>query len=139
MIAKLRSGYATMGTTQFLPGHCLLLADSDGEHLTDLPRPARTQFLVDLGLLGEALSVACAACDPAFTRLDYEITGNRWRQLHAQMFPRYAWEQVRLRECPVWAYPADRWTDPASALGPPHDRLVEAITRELSRVLAQAY
>lgn len=141
LIAKLRSGYVTMGETQFLPGYCVLLVDSGPrvEHLTDLPRPERTRFLCDLGLIGEALTAACPVWDPAFTRLDYEILGNRWRRLAAHVFPRYAWEPVELRGGSVWAYPPERWTDPAYALGPAHERLLESIARELSRVLAEAY
>lgn len=109
------------------------------EHLTDLPRPARTQFLTDLGLLGEALMAACAAWDPAFSRVDYEIVANRWRRLQGQVYPRYTWEPAELRDAAVWRHPADRWADPACALGPRHERLLETITRELSRVLAKAY
>jgi diadenosine tetraphosphate (Ap4A) HIT family hydrolase len=139
VIAKLRSGYVLMGETQFLPGYCLLIADGEVDHLTDLPRPARERFLADLSLLGEALMPACAAWDPAFSRLNYEILGNSWRHLHAHVFPRYTWEPVELREGPVWWHPKSRWADPEAALGPEHDRLVEAITRELSRVLAEAY
>jgi diadenosine tetraphosphate (Ap4A) HIT family hydrolase len=139
VIAKLRSGYVVMGETQFLPGYCMLLADGEVDHLTDLARPARDRFMADLSLLGEALMRACAAWDPAFSRLNYEILGNRWRHLHAHVFPRYTWEPVELREGPVWWHPKSRWTDPELVLGPGHDRLVEAITRELSQVLAEAY
>jgi diadenosine tetraphosphate (Ap4A) HIT family hydrolase len=140
LIARLRSGFVLMGETQFLPGYCVLLADADSvDHLTDLPRPARAQFLTDLGLLGEALMAACAAWDPAFARLNYEVLGNHWRHLHAHVFPRYTWEPAELRDGPVWRHPASRWTDPQHALGAEHERLVEAITRELSRVLAEAY
>jgi diadenosine tetraphosphate (Ap4A) HIT family hydrolase len=139
VIAKLRSGYVMMGETQFLPGYCLLIAEAEADHLADLPRPARERFLADLSLLGEALMAACAAWDPAFSRLNYEILGNSWRHLHAHVFPRYTWEPAELREGPVWWHPQSCWTDPDEALGPEHDRLVEAITRELSRVLAEAY
>jgi diadenosine tetraphosphate (Ap4A) HIT family hydrolase len=140
VIAKLRSGYVTMGQTQFLPGYCVLVSDTDDiDHLTDLPGPARAQFLVDMGLLGEALMTACVAWDPAFARLNYEILGNHWRRLHAHVFPRYAWEPAELHDATVWSYPRSRFTDPKHALGSAHDRLAEAITRELSRVLAQAY
>jgi hypothetical protein len=38
VLAKMRSAYAVMGDTQFLPGYCVLLSDSDANHLTDLPR-----------------------------------------------------------------------------------------------------
>lgn len=140
VIAKLRSGYVTMGQTQFLPGYCVLVTDADDvDHLTDLPRPAREQFLIDMGLLGEALMAACVAWDPAFTRLNYEILGNHWRRLHAHVFPRYAWEPAELHDAPVWAYPRSRLTDPKHALSAAHDRLAESITRELSRVLAETY
>jgi diadenosine tetraphosphate (Ap4A) HIT family hydrolase len=140
VIAKLRSGYVTMGQTQFLPGYCVLVADIDDiDHLTDLPRPAREQFLTDMGLLGEAMMAACVAWDPAFSRLNYEILGNTWRRLHAHVFPRYTWEPAELRDGPVWWHPRSLWTDPAYALGPAHDRLAEVIVRELSRVLAEAY
>lgn len=140
VIAKLRSGFVAMGEIQFLPGYCVLIADADGvDHLTDLPRQARAQFLTDLGLLGEALMAACPATDPAFARLNYEILGNQWRHLHGHVFPRYTWEPVELRDGPVWWYPKDKWSDPEHALGADHDRLVENITRELSRVLAEAY
>lgn len=141
VVAKLRSGYAMLGGSQYLPGYCTLLSDAGRrvEHLTDLPRPARAQFQADLGLLGEALMAACAAWDPAFSRLDYEIVGNQWRHLEAHVFPRYSWEPVELREGPVWAHPCEQWTDPQHALGPRQERLVDAITRELSRVLAEAY
>lgn len=140
VVAKLRSGYVTLGDSQYLPGNCTLLSDTDHtEHLTELPRPERAQFQADLGLLGEALMGACAAWDPAFSRLDFEIRGNRWRHLAAHVFPRYSWEPVELRDGPVWGHPADRWSDPRYRLGPRHERLVEAITRELSRVLAEVY
>jgi diadenosine tetraphosphate (Ap4A) HIT family hydrolase len=140
VIAKLRSGYVTMGQTQFLPGYCVLVADADDvDHLTDLPRPAREQFLADMGLLGEALMAACVRWDPAFARLNYEILGNQWRRLHAHVFPRYNWEPAELRDGPVWWHSQQRWTDPKHALGPAHDRLAESITRELSGVLPEAY
>lgn len=140
VIARLRSGFVALGTSQLLPGYCLLIADADGvEHLTDLPRSDRAQFLTDLGLLGEALDAACPAWDPAFSRLDYEVRNDRQRYLHAHLFPRYSWEPVQLRHEPVWQYPRTRWADPAHALGDTHDRLIALISRELARVLGEAY
>lgn len=140
VIAKLRSGYLALGDTQFLPGYCVLLADADDvEHLTDLSRPLRECFLADMALAGEAMMAACAAWDPAFTRINYEILGNTWRHLHAHLFPRYSWEPADVRDGPVGCYPTESWTDPAHAPGPEHDRLTDAIARELSRVLAEVY
>lgn len=140
VIAKLRGGFVALSETQFLPGHCLLLADSEQvRQLSDLPRAARAQFLTDLGLLGEALTAACTAWDPAFSRIDYEITSRPQRHLRAHVFPRYTWEPAPVRDGSAWLHPTSRWRDPAHALGPAHDRLVEAIARELSRVLAESY
>jgi diadenosine tetraphosphate (Ap4A) HIT family hydrolase len=141
VIAKMRSGWAVIGDTQFLPGYCLLLADADEtSHLTDLARPARADFLTDMGLLGEAVLTACNAVDPSFRRLNYEILGNNeQRYLHAHLFPRYAWEPAELVAGPVWAYPRDRWTSPRDAYSEEHFPLREAITAELTRVMAAAY
>lgn len=139
VIARLPSGFVAIGDTQFLPGYCVLLADNDdAEHLSDLPRAVRNRFLADMGLLGEAMMIACAALDPALSRINYEILGNGWRRLHAHLFPRYTWEPPEQRSGPVWWYPRERWTDPADALGPEHDRLAMAIARELAQVVEQA-
>jgi diadenosine tetraphosphate (Ap4A) HIT family hydrolase len=140
VIAKLRGGFVALGTTQFLPGYCVLIADREpAGQLSDLPRPERAQFLTDLGLVGEALAAACAARDPAFSRVDYEITGHPRQPLQAHVFPRYTWEPPGIRDGSVWLHPPARWHDPAHALGPAHERLIETITWELSRVLAESY
>ncbi|MBX6749792.1 MAG: hypothetical protein IRY85_08985, partial [Micromonosporaceae bacterium] len=55
LLATMRSGWAVMGDTQFLPGYAVLMSHVDDViHLTDLTRAQRAEFLVDLGLLGEA-------------------------------------------------------------------------------------
>lgn len=53
VIARMRSGFAVIGDYQFMPGYCVLLASPQVDHLSDLPLPARTTFLVDMSLLGE--------------------------------------------------------------------------------------
>lgn len=70
VLAQLKSGWAVIGDTQHLPGYCLLLHRGVANHLTDLPRPARAQFLLDMSLLGEAVQRACAAHDPRFRRVN---------------------------------------------------------------------
>ncbi len=109
------------------------------DHLTDLSRAERIQFLTDLGLLGEAITEACNGLDPSFRRLNYQILGNTDRYLHAHLFPRYGWEDDELLEGPVWHYPPDRWTSPRDAYGEEHEPLREAITTSLMRVMAEAY
>ena len=41
VLVKMRSGYAVIGDTQFLPGYCVLLSDSDANHLTDRHRAVK--------------------------------------------------------------------------------------------------
>jgi diadenosine tetraphosphate (Ap4A) HIT family hydrolase len=140
VLTHMRSGYAVIGDTQFLPGYCVLLSDVEGaNHLTDLPRPARAEFLLDMGLLGEAITAACNGIDPSLRRLNYEILGNTDRSLHAHVFPRYEWEDAELLTGPVWWYPRDRWTSPRDAYAEEHEPLREAITNELHRLMAEAY
>jgi diadenosine tetraphosphate (Ap4A) HIT family hydrolase len=140
VMARMRSGWVVIGDTQFLPGYCLLMSDDpSADHLTDLSRSARSQFLEDLGLLGEAMTAACNGLDPSFRRLNYEILGNSLHHLHAHVFPRYGWEDDELLEWPVWHYPQDRWTSPRDAYGEEHEPLREAITTELVRITADAY
>jgi diadenosine tetraphosphate (Ap4A) HIT family hydrolase len=140
VLARMRSGWAVIGDTQFLPGYCLLLADdTSADHLSDLPRPERSQFLTDMGLLGEAVGAACNGLDPSFRRVNYEILGNTDRGLHAHVFPRYGWEDDELLLGPVWHYPRDRWTSPRDAYGEEHEALREAISTQLARISAEAY
>jgi diadenosine tetraphosphate (Ap4A) HIT family hydrolase len=141
VLAKLRSGWAIIGDTQFLPGYCLLLSDTDGaNHLTDLSMSARAEFLTDMALLGDAMIAACTGLDPSFSRINYEILGNKDRYLHAHLFPRYHWEPAELRTHSVArGYPLDRWTSPRDAYSEEHEPLREAITAHLHALLATAY
>ena len=74
----MRSGWAVMGDTQFLPGYCVLLVRlDDADHLTDLPRDGSgPSSSPTWALLGEAVFAACNGLDPSFRRLNYEILGN---------------------------------------------------------------
>jgi len=140
VLARMRSGFAVIGDTQFLPGYCVLLSDVDGaNHLTDLPRLLRADFLTDMGLLGEAVMAAANGLDPSLRRINYEVLGNTDAYLHAHVFPRYGWEPEELLVGPVWSYPPDRWTSPRDAYSDEHEPLREAITSELMRVMGEAY
>lgn len=137
LLTRMRSGYAVMGETQFLPGYCVLISDvDDADHLTDLPRPARTEFLLDMSLLGEAITTVCNGLDPSLRRLNYEVLGNAVHHLHAHVFPRYGWEPEELLNGPVWHYPRDRWTSPRDAYAEEHEPMREAIGKELTRIMS---
>ncbi|WP_343999662.1 hypothetical protein [Microbacterium paludicola] len=65
-----------------------------------------------------------------------EILGNTDAFLHAHIWPRYDWEPLEIVGHPVWLYPRERWTDPATALGPRDDALRAALAAEINRLRA---
>lgn len=102
VIARMKSGYAVMGDTQFLPGYCVLLAVPQVTHLSDLQPVQRTQFLVDMSLLGEAIERVYRP-----RRTNYEILGNTDAYVHAHVWARYEWEPQEYIGGPVWRYPKE--------------------------------
>jgi uncharacterized protein (DUF486 family)/diadenosine tetraphosphate (Ap4A) HIT family hydrolase len=98
-IARLASGWAVLGTRQFLAGYSLLLPDPVVPHLNALEETARRQFLADMARLGDALLKATGAI-----RINYAMLGNLEPALHAHLFPRYAEEPEALRTAHPWAY-----------------------------------
>jgi diadenosine tetraphosphate (Ap4A) HIT family hydrolase len=132
VLSRLPGGFAVIGDVQWLPGYCVLLTDDPRvQSLSDLPRPRRREFLEAMADLGEAVSRACREFDAQFRRVNLEILGNTDPFLHAHVWPRYEWEPPAIVRKPVWLYPAAKWSDPSSALGPEHDSLRAAITRHL--------
>lgn len=103
VLARMRSGFVTIGDTQFLPGYCLLLASPRVGNLSDLPLSTRLEFLRDMSLLGEAIE---AVCRPK--RINYEIFGNTDPFLHAHVLPRYDWEPVDYLSGPASHYPREK-------------------------------
>ncbi len=135
VLARLRSGYAVLGDTQFLPGYCVLLAAPRATDLESLPAWRRQDFLLDMGLVGDALRLACQPL-----RVNYSIYGNADHYLHAHVFPRYAWEPAPRAARPVWQYAPEMWRDPAHAYDPAaHAALRQSIAAGLRRVLRSAY
>lgn len=139
VLRRLSAGFANIGDVQFLPGYCVLLVDTpDVQRLTDLPRHRRLEFLADLDLAGEAVERVCGRRDSGFRRVNLEILGNSDPYLHAHIWPRYDWEPEHIVARPVWLYPVERWSDPASALGPRHDDLRAELTAEIDRLRSRS-
>lgn len=135
VIARMESGYAVIGDTQFLPGYCVLLASPQVDHLSDLALPRRTAFLRDMSLLGEAIERSCA--EHGLRRVNYEILGNTDAYLHAHVFPRYVWEPADMLGGPVFLYPRDNWTNPEHRYDDNrHGELRAAIGRHLAELIA---
>lgn len=101
-IARLRSGYAVMGDSQYLPGYCLLLAYPIVGKLNDLEGAHRVAFLEDMAALGDAVIAATGA-----VRINYSIYGNLDPFLHAHIFPRYANEPDEYRTLPPMQIPPE--------------------------------
>lgn len=136
VLRRLKSGFAMIGETQFLPGYSLLLTDDPTiERLSDLPRSKRLTFLTEMDALAEAVERACRTTDPAFRRVNLEILGNHEPYLHAHIWPRFDWEPADLIQGPVWLYPRENWTAPHHTLGPRHNPLRLLITDELTQLL----
>lgn len=102
LIAKMPSGFAVLGDSQYLPGYCLLLAYPQVGKLNDLAGQDRTQFLGDMARLGDAILGATEA-----VRVNYSIYGNLDPFLHAHLFPRYAWEDAEFATKPPMSIPSE--------------------------------
>ena len=123
VIAKLHSGWVVIGDVQFLPGYCLLLADPVVPSLNDLSAPARSQYLQDMVLVGDALLKATNSF-----RINYEILGNSEPELHAHIFPRYMSEAEEKRTKPAWFYD---WVNAVRFSQQEHGHIVNAIRAQL--------
>jgi diadenosine tetraphosphate (Ap4A) HIT family hydrolase len=98
-IVRLASGWAVFGEQQFLRGYALLLPDPVVPTLNALHGAARTQFLLDMARLGDALLQATDAL-----RINYAIFGNQEPALHAHVVPRFRDEADALRGAHPWSY-----------------------------------
>jgi len=135
VLAELRTSFAVIGDVQFLPGYSLALTKVPGaDRLSDLPRAERVRYLADVDLLATAVETVSARRDPSYRRVNVEILGNTDAFLHAHVWPRFDREPTHLVGKPVWLYPAERWHDPATALGAEHDGLRTALAAELVRL-----
>lgn len=99
VIERLPSGWVVLGDVQFLRGYSLLLADPVAPDINALNEKARSRFLLDMAMLGDALLEVTGAY-----RINYEILGNTDPSLHAHVFPRYLSEPEDMRKRPVWLY-----------------------------------
>jgi diadenosine tetraphosphate (Ap4A) HIT family hydrolase len=99
VLARCTSGWAVFGRQQVTPGYLLLLPDPVVPDLNALEAGRRTQFLLDMSMLGDALT---RTLNPL--RINYAIYGNLEPALHAHVIPRYRDEPEALRTQQPWAY-----------------------------------
>lgn len=126
VVTRLYSGWVVLGERQFVRGYALLLPDPVVPSLNALGAQERTQFLMDMSRVGDALLKISGAL-----RINYAILGNVDPALHAHVIPRYANEPTALRTAHPWAYD---WS-----AAPQFDRatcgaLADGLRRELDRM-----
>lgn len=107
VIVKMKSGFAAIGDTQFLPGYTVLLPTKPFGSLEELSVKERSDYLLDMSLIGEAILEVCKP-----RRVNYSIYGNTDAYLHAHVFPRYNWEPKERIPYPVWQYSSEKWSNP---------------------------
>ncbi|MEL6330554.1 MAG: hypothetical protein AAFR38_12925 [Planctomycetota bacterium] len=136
LLARMPSGYAILSNQQppAVRGCCMLLPDlPDGgtpAHLNDLNAAERALFLIDLALLGDAVTAA-TGCE----RLNYLMLCNQVPWLHGHVVPRYAQEESELRlKGPFEAY--DFADAPRADATGPDSELHARLKAELDRLIA---
>lgn len=103
VLAKMKSGFAVIGDSQFLPGYCVLLGYPKAESINELTPEQRTQFLLDMTLVGDAITKVCKPL-----RVNYSIMMNLDNYLHAHVEARYDWEPDEYKCRPTACYPVDQ-------------------------------
>jgi len=99
VVGRCASGWALFGHQQFVEGYLLLLPDPVVPDLNALTPERRTQFLLDMSHLGDALMRTRSPL-----RINYAIFGNVEPALHAHVIPRYRHEPESMRTQHPWAY-----------------------------------
>lgn len=99
LICQVPSGWAVLCDTQFLPGYSILLPDPVVKDINALTREARSVYLCDMAMIGDALLEVTGAY-----RINYAILGNTDPALHAHIIPRYLGEPEAFRKGLPWSY-----------------------------------
>jgi diadenosine tetraphosphate (Ap4A) HIT family hydrolase len=99
VLGRCASGWAVFGHQQFVQGYLLLLPDPVVPDLNALTPERRSQFLLDMSRLGDALLRTTAP-----VRINYAIFGNVEPALHAHVVPRYRSEPEHLQTQHPWAH-----------------------------------
>ena len=126
VVTRVFSGWVVLGEKQFVRGYCLLLPDPVVPTLNALGLKERTQFMLDMTRIGDALLKVTGAL-----RINYAVFGNQEPALHAHVVPRYADEPESLRAQHPWAY---NWSTAPDFNLQLHGELAEQLRTELTRL-----
>ena len=131
VLLRMKSGFAVLADSQFLPGYCILLAYPKVNSLNDLDTVQRLIFLREMAFVGDAITEVCTPL-----RINYEILGNTDAYLHAHIIPRYDWEEDSLLKMPVWLYPQEYRTSPEFEFSETkHAELKRRLTEKLKELV----
>lgn len=103
VMARMKSGFAVIGDNQFLPGYCVLLGYPKADSLNELTLAERSQYLLDMTLIGDAI---IKVCNPL--RVNYSILMNLDHYLHAHIEARYDWEPEQYKQRSSYFYPKEQ-------------------------------
>ena len=95
-IIQLKSGWVVVHEDQPVNGYCLLLSEPVVFSLNDLSEIERTQYLLDMVRVGDALLKVTGAY-----RINYETWCNLTPALHTHIVPRFKNEPEEKRILPV--------------------------------------
>ena len=126
VLGRCASGWAVFGHQQIVQGYLLLLPDPVVPDLNALTPERRSQFLLDMSRLGDALMRVSSP-----VRINYAIFGNVEPALHAHVIPRYRTEPEAMQTQHPWAYDWNKApTFDAHLLAP----LTKALRAELAQL-----
>lgn len=135
LMVKMKSGFAVIGDNQFLPGYCLLLRYPKSDSLNELTILERSQYLVDMTLIGDAI---IKACNPL--RINYSTLMNLDCYLHTHIEARYDWEPDEYKCRPSWFYPKEkRYIVEYEYCEERYGELKRKISANLVELMKQAY
>ena len=135
LMLKMRSGFAVIGDHQFLPGYCVLLGFPKVSSLNELSLTSRSQYLIDMTLIGDAI---IKVCNPL--RINYSTLMNLDHYLHTHIEARYDWEPDEYRAKPSYFYPKEqRFGSKYEYNEGKYGELKQKITETLTVLVAQAY
>lgn len=134
LICKMKSGFAVMADSQFLPGYVILLRYPKVDSFSDLTLEERSQYLIDTTLIGDALNKVCTP-----RKINYSTLMNKDNYLHTHIEARYDWESDEYKYGPSWAYPnRERWSEKYEFSEEKHCDLKHKLAAELKKLMEQS-
>ena len=135
LMVKMKSGFAVIGDNQFLPGYCVLLGYPKASSLNELSIEARTQYLIDMTLIGDAIIQVCKAL-----RINYCTLMNLDHYLHTHIIARYDWEPDEYKTGLSFSYPKEqRYQEQYEYSEQNYGDLKRKITEALKSLMKEAY